>query len=100
MLRKEDILTLEYFNDMKNYYRFAYGNDLNKRLACKLVTKLVNSVEKYLNGTSPVKAELFFTHSETFLFLYTILVSYKKKWKFFLLILPFDKFLFFSIGII
>ncbi|CAB4374723.1 phosphoglycerate mutase-like protein [Rhizophagus irregularis] len=77
LLRKKDILTLEYFNDMKNYYRFSYGNDLNKRLACKLITKLVNSVEKYMNGTSPVKAELFFTHSETLSFLYTILGLYK-----------------------
>lgn len=90
---------------MKNYYRFSYGNDLNKRLACKLITKLVNSVEKYMNGTSPVKAELFFTHSETLSFLYTILVSYKKKkcgnffFSFYHLTIFFF-FRFFSIGII
>ncbi|GES91251.1 histidine phosphatase superfamily [Rhizophagus clarus] len=77
LLRKNDILTLEYFSDMRNYYRFAYGNDLNKRLACRLVTKFVNDVDKYLNGTSTLKADLFFAHSETISFLYTFLGLYK-----------------------
>ncbi|RIA83417.1 histidine phosphatase superfamily [Glomus cerebriforme] len=77
LLQKEDILTLEYFEDMKHYYRFGYGTDLNKRLACKLISKLVKSVDKYLNGKSIVKADLFFTHSETISFLYTTLGLYK-----------------------
>jgi hypothetical protein len=74
---------------MRNYYRFAYGNNLNKRLACKLITKLVKSVDKYLNGKSTVKADLMFTHSETIMFLYTMLVSYLRKKLFIHLLISF-----------
>src|SRR5581483_9400248 len=45
LLHQKDILTLEYLNDLKNYYEFSYGNDLNKRIACKLVSELVKSVD-------------------------------------------------------
>ncbi|CAI2188773.1 2304_t:CDS:2 [Funneliformis geosporum] len=77
LLQQEEILILEYFNDMKYYYEFAYGNDLNKRLACKLVSEIVKSVDDYLNGDSIVKADLKFTHSETIMFLYTFLGLYE-----------------------
>ncbi|CAG8615711.1 3791_t:CDS:2 [Funneliformis mosseae] len=77
ILQQEEILTLEYFNDMRYYYEFSYGSDLNKQLACKLVGEIVKGVDDYLNGDSTVKADLKFTHSETMMFLYTFLGLYE-----------------------
>jgi hypothetical protein len=75
LLTQEDILTLEYFNDMKNYYTISYGNDLNKRMACNFFSNFVKEVDDYLKGNSTIKANLMFAHRETVTFMYTALVS-------------------------
>src|SRR5437016_845413 len=34
LLNKNEILEMEYFNDLVDYYSFSYGSELNKKLGC------------------------------------------------------------------
>ena len=75
LLNKEEILEIEYFGDIINYYTFSYGHELNEKLGCVLISNIVKSVENYLSGNSTFKADLKFAHGETLEFLITTLVS-------------------------
>lgn len=74
LLTDNDILVLEYFADLRNYYTYSYGSSLNSKLACQLVTSIVRSVDSFLKGISNVKATFKFGHAETIYFLITLLV--------------------------
>ncbi|RIA83421.1 histidine phosphatase superfamily [Glomus cerebriforme] len=77
LLNKNEILELEYFNDIIDYYSFSYGSKLNEKLGCSLISNIIKSVENYLNGDSILKADLKFAHSETLQFLATTLGLFK-----------------------
>lgn len=38
---KEDLKVMEYLEDLRYYYLFSYGNELNKQFACPLAKELV-----------------------------------------------------------
>jgi len=73
LLNKDEILKIEYFHDLVDYYSYSYGNGLNEKLGCSLISNIIKSVEDYLNGNSILKADLKFAHSETLMFLATTL---------------------------
>jgi multiple inositol-polyphosphate phosphatase/2,3-bisphosphoglycerate 3-phosphatase len=77
LLNKNEILELEYYNDLTDYYLFSYGSELNKKLGCSLISNIIKNIEDYLNGNSTLKADLKFAHAETLRFLSTTLVSIK-----------------------
>ncbi|CAG8463121.1 18576_t:CDS:2 [Acaulospora morrowiae] len=77
LLEEDDFLKLEYFHDMEKYYTFSYGSPLNTKLACKLYTSLVKSVDTFLEGKSSLKSVLKFAHAETIIFVTTMLGLYK-----------------------
>ncbi|CAJ0829011.1 9829_t:CDS:2 [Entrophospora sp. SA101] len=77
LLRNDDVLSLEYFNDIGYYFLYSYGNQLNTRLACRFFTGLVNEVENLAFNKSKTKAVLRFAHAETILFIITMLDLYK-----------------------
>ncbi|KAF0344406.1 phosphoglycerate mutase-like protein [Gigaspora margarita] len=77
LLEKDDFLKLEYFSDMGDFYSYAYGYQLNTKLACQFFSSFVESVESYLNGQSQVKSTLKFAHAETIIFLTTMLGLYE-----------------------
>src|SRR4051812_24868617 len=41
LLNKNEILEIEYFGDIIDYYSYSYGNELNEKLACSLVSNIV-----------------------------------------------------------
>ncbi|GBB85824.1 hypothetical protein RclHR1_12270004 [Rhizophagus clarus] len=79
LLDKNEILELEYYNDILNYYSFSYGSELNKKLGCSLISNIIKNIEDYLNGNSTLKADLNFAHAETLRFLATTLGLFEDK---------------------
>ncbi|KAL1920288.1 uncharacterized protein VTP21DRAFT_1434 [Calcarisporiella thermophila] len=82
MFEKDEILLMEYANDLGHYYEYGHGNELNEHIGCQLLTSLVNDIRAVLsppgaNATEPAKAVFRFGHSETIFFLVTILGLYR-----------------------
>ncbi|KAK9674679.1 hypothetical protein K7432_017014, partial [Basidiobolus ranarum] len=73
VLKKEEILEMELLGDFVSYYKYSYGLAMNSRMACALVTTLVNNVEDFARGVSSTRAYFKFGHAETILFLTTLL---------------------------
>ncbi|KAJ3078508.1 PHOsphatase, partial [Quaeritorhiza haematococci] len=73
MFSKEDILKLEYYEDMHHYWLLGYGQELNLKVACALVTDVVKEMRELVEGTSQVKGWFRFGHSETNIFLMSLL---------------------------
>jgi multiple inositol-polyphosphate phosphatase/2,3-bisphosphoglycerate 3-phosphatase len=79
LLKPDELTLIRYYWDMRVYYILQYGHPFNKRVSCAYITRLVNGVDSYLNGTSPVIADLTFSHSYTMLFIFTSLGLLKEK---------------------
>ncbi|CAB4374726.1 unnamed protein product [Rhizophagus irregularis] len=77
LFNKNEILELEYFNDLVDYYSFSYGSKLNEELGCSLISNIFKNIEEYSNGNSTLKADLKFAHAETLRFLATTLGLFK-----------------------
>ncbi|KAG1358168.1 hypothetical protein G6F62_000945 [Rhizopus arrhizus] len=73
LLTKEDVLNLEYIEDLKHYYKYSYGiPELNEDMACDLGKDLIEN----MNNTNDVKLNLKFGHTETLLPFRTLLGLY------------------------
>lgn len=74
LLSREDILTLEFREDLSYYYKYSYGNKLNSKVACALVQDLVKEIEAAAEDKDGYdKLSLKFGHTQTVLFLQTFL---------------------------
>ncbi|KAI8579607.1 hypothetical protein K450DRAFT_241804 [Umbelopsis ramanniana AG] len=69
LLDPDDILTLEYAEDLEHYYKFSYGHEINRWVATDLMSMLMRRLE----SNEPPKMSFQFGHSQTILFLQTFL---------------------------
>ncbi|KFM71744.1 Multiple inositol polyphosphate phosphatase 1, partial [Stegodyphus mimosarum] len=58
----DELKILEYGDDLDDYYKDAYGNEINHQQACPAVEYIVNLLKTSENSTSS-KAVLHFTHA-------------------------------------
>ncbi|EKX45457.1 hypothetical protein GUITHDRAFT_108721 [Guillardia theta CCMP2712] len=70
LLDEDDMSTMEYWDDLKHFYKKSYGLAMNAGMACPLLLHLVH----VMKSRPPHKtAELLFAHGETMLPLVTLL---------------------------
>jgi hypothetical protein len=72
LFTKQDILALEYIDDIKHYFKYSYGLDINKKMACELGKNILQNMDNHL-----LKLDVKFGHTETTLPLRTLLGLYK-----------------------
>ncbi|KAI8874794.1 phosphoglycerate mutase-like protein [Backusella circina FSU 941] len=72
LFTKQDILALEYIDDAKHYFKYSYGLDINKDIACELGKNILQNIDNRL-----LKLDVKFGHTETTLPLRTLLGLYK-----------------------
>ncbi|CAG8645825.1 16271_t:CDS:2 [Funneliformis caledonium] len=77
LLNQNEILEIEYYGDVLDYHLYSYGNELNEKLGCRLISNIISNIDKYLIGNSTLKADLKFGHSESLQFLTTIMGLYE-----------------------
>ncbi|XP_055378734.1 multiple inositol polyphosphate phosphatase 1 [Condylostylus longicornis] len=65
----EHVTVLEYAEDLRNYYKVGYGNELNSRIACSAVQDMV----RHLNNSNEPHIAAYFTHSANIQLLLTAL---------------------------
>ncbi|KAJ3272369.1 PHOsphatase, partial [Borealophlyctis nickersoniae] len=80
----KEVELLEYFEDMRHWWLLAYGAAINERVACRLITDVVDAVMEVVDaetespgaGKGYRKGVFRFGHSETNVFLMTLLGLY------------------------
>ncbi|KAI9478451.1 MAG: histidine phosphatase superfamily [Benjaminiella poitrasii] len=82
MFTKDDVLKLEYYDDLKHWKKLSYGvEDLNGGMACNLAKNIVENIDTAVNasraGTDFARLDLKFGHDETLLPLRTFFGLYK-----------------------
>ncbi|CAJ0907394.1 8242_t:CDS:2 [Entrophospora sp. SA101] len=78
LLSRKELLLLRYYWDIWGYYTVQYGHPLNKRIACRYITQLVNGVDDYISGKSLMIADLKFAHGYILLTTFTLLGVFKE----------------------
>ncbi|KAJ9078413.1 hypothetical protein DSO57_1006826 [Entomophthora muscae] len=77
LLEETDILDLEYLEDLDYYFTYAYGNSINAKMSCSLISDFINKIEDYSTNDSPLLGDFQFGHSQTIQFLITALGLFK-----------------------
>ncbi|OZJ03605.1 hypothetical protein BZG36_03690 [Bifiguratus adelaidae] len=72
-LTRHDIATLEYLDDLEDYYTYSYGNPFNLIMGCELWQNLITSMQETVTLDAPLAATFKFGHAETIQFLATLL---------------------------
>ena len=77
LLDEEDIKVLEYQGDLENYYEHSYGNTLNHKIECTLLSDITQNLRDFSMGKSELRGVFRFTSSGTLVSLLTILGLFK-----------------------
>ncbi|KND03070.1 uncharacterized protein SPPG_02135 [Spizellomyces punctatus DAOM BR117] len=77
MFNEDEVEWLEYGEDLDDWLENGYGHELNGKIACRLVTEIVQGLKARSEGNSRVIADFKFGHSETLLALVTSLGLFK-----------------------
>ncbi|RLN69061.1 hypothetical protein BBJ28_00006661 [Nothophytophthora sp. Chile5] len=73
----EMLLAMDYFQDLKHFYRKSHGHALAFEIAAPLLQDLFHSMKQRVDGSSAVEGHFRFAHAETILPLAALLnVSY------------------------
>ncbi|XP_031558444.1 multiple inositol polyphosphate phosphatase 1-like [Actinia tenebrosa] len=77
---EEDFEVLEYYADLKHYWKRGYGHDINHKMACNLLAVILGDIKNSLNVTSTTrkKGVFRFAHGETLQPLYCVLELFKE----------------------
>ena len=77
---EEDFEVLEYYADLKHYWKRGYGHDINHHMACNLLAVILGDIRNALNVTSAErkKGVFRFAHGETLQPLYCMLELFKE----------------------
>ncbi|KAL9556951.1 hypothetical protein PS6_002065 [Mucor atramentarius] len=70
LFNKDDFLKLEYYDDLKHYYKYSYGiPDINTEMACDLAKTVMNNIELAVSNSTEdyPRLDLKFGHTETLL---------------------------------
>lgn len=63
---QDQLRLIEYAEDLKFFYKYGYGNELNRKVGCPPARDLYEKFERTVNGNSNGnKVTVFFTHSAT-----------------------------------
>ncbi|CAK4132439.1 unnamed protein product [Aphanomyces euteiches] len=74
----DDVLhSMEYFKELKQYYRKSHGNAMAVDIAAPLIRDIVESMRNYTDGKGSVQGHFRFAHAETLLPLVSILGFHK-----------------------
>lgn len=73
LLNEGDIKVLEYQDDLENYYEHSYGNSLNHKIECTLLSDITQHLRDFSMGKSAFRGVFRFTSSGTLVSLLTIL---------------------------
>ncbi|CAO3631767.1 unnamed protein product [Mucor fragilis] len=81
LFTRQDIVALEYLDDLKHYYKYSYGlPELNEKMACDLGKYIMASINAVIKKKEEAfKLDVKFGHSETLLPLRTLLGLYQGK---------------------
>lgn len=77
LLEDEDIRILEYQGDLENYYEHSYGNQLNQKIECTLLSDITQNLRDFSQGKTDLRGVFRFTSSGTLISLLTILGLFK-----------------------
>ncbi|KAK4517874.1 Aminotran_1_2 domain-containing protein [Mucor velutinosus] len=79
LFTRQDIVALEYLDDLKHYYKYSYGlPELNEYMACDLGKYIMASINAMMDKKEEAyKLDIKFGHSETLLPLRTLLGLYQ-----------------------
>ena len=77
LLDEEDIKVLEYQGDLQNYYEHSYGNSLNHKIECTLLSDITQHLRDFSMEKSTFRGVFRFTSSGTLVSLLTILGLFK-----------------------
>ena len=50
IFQREDLKVFEYFNDLRLYYDYSYGNRFNQKITCHLVSDMIKSMRYFVGG--------------------------------------------------
>lgn len=77
---EEDFEVLEYYQDLKHYWKRGYGHDINHKMACNLLAVILRDIKNSLNVSSISRKKGFFrfAHGETLQPLYCMLELFKE----------------------
>ncbi|KAK3743401.1 hypothetical protein QZH41_002301 [Actinostola sp. cb2023] len=79
---QEDMNTLEYYDDINQYYRHSYGNQVSYKTNCPIVSDIIDSLNTFVNGKLGHPYGIFrFTHIGSMIALQSILGMYKDPYK-------------------
>lgn len=73
LLTEEDVKVLEYQGDLENYYEHSYGNSINHKIECTLLSDISQHLGDFSTEKSAVRGVFRFTSSGTLVSLLTIL---------------------------
>lgn len=73
LLNEDDIKVLEYQDDLENYYEHSYGNSLNHKIECTLLSDITQHLRDFSMGKNTFRGVFRFTSSGTLVSLLTIL---------------------------
>ncbi|KAI8145977.1 histidine phosphatase superfamily [Fennellomyces sp. T-0311] len=76
LLSPQDILALEYYMDLKEYYLFSYGSTLNG-FSCYLVEDIMENIEQVVSGIDFNRTVIKAAHEDTIVNLETFLDLFK-----------------------
>ncbi|XP_045497764.1 multiple inositol polyphosphate phosphatase 1-like [Colias croceus] len=76
---KEDLMRLEYAEDLETYYKYGYGTPMNQKLGCTAVKDMMDFFKIHLDHETPQqpKATIHFTEAEMILFTLSALGGYR-----------------------
>jgi multiple inositol-polyphosphate phosphatase/2,3-bisphosphoglycerate 3-phosphatase len=73
----EDLEVLEYYDDINQYYRHSYGNEISYKTNCPLVADIIDSLKAFVTKNLSYPYGIFrFTHIGTMTALQSILGMY------------------------
>ena len=67
------LLSMDYFHDLKHFYKKSFGHNLAFEIASPLLQDLFRSMRDRIEGTSDVQGHFRFAHAETILPLASLL---------------------------
>lgn len=78
---KQDILTMEYMDDLKHYFLYSYGMDqFNGKVGCALGKHIMGHIQSMVNGDEDaVRLDVKFGHTQTLQPFRTLLELYKEE---------------------
>ena len=77
LLDDEDVKILEYQGDLEGYYEHSYGNQLNHKIECTLLSEITQNLRDFSTAKTDVRGVFRFTSSGTLIGLLTILGLFK-----------------------